>query len=318
MEVGQIDDKNRNAFSAAFEKFKRVFFKENSHSKKSEVNTVAFKYSAFLGLFVFVIIVFLMPTESPVEFSEQLKKADKANPAETRDISKSHHSPNAELLWSSPREKERFASSFQSANHNTSMLLQGGQGNAKTQLNAGRRLQLRFIEKTTVTDDAVPIVAELISEVESESGLKLQAGTMFYGFATFRKGSERAEVTFTQIALLNGQLKKISAYGISLDGQPGVLGTKYSDGVRNTAGQLVTTFVGGLAAGSMESDMFGHSKGGVQNGLLGAIATTAQSRAQLYGEKLKTEREWLEIVAGTECEALLNESYGFQESKPYE
>lgn len=318
MEVDQREEPKKNALTSIFAKVKNLFFKENSHSKKSEINSTAFKYSAFLGLFVFVTIVFLMPNESPVEFSEKIQKVEKTDTGELNNVHKSHSSSNAELLWSSPREKERLTSSIQSVNHNTSMLLQSGYGNAKTQLNAGRKLQLRFNERTTITDDSVPVVAELIIEAESESGLKLQAGTTFYGLATFRKGSERAEVKFTQIALLNGQLKKISAYGISPDGQPGVQGTKYSDGVRNTTGQLVTTFVGGLAAGSMESDIFGRSKGGVQNGLLGAIATTAQSKAQTYGEKLKTEREWLEIEAGSECEALLNESYGFQESKTYE
>lgn len=37
----------------------------------------------------------------------------------------------------------------------------------------------------------------------------------------------------------------------------------------------------------------------------GAVAATAQARAQSYGEKLKTEREWIELKTGTECDAVL-------------
>ncbi len=76
---------------------------------------------------------------------------------------------------------------------------------------------------------------------------------------------------------------------------------------------VITTFVGGLAAGSMETDVLGRSKGGIENGLLGAVAATAQGRAQAYGEKLKTEREWIELNSGIECDAVLNDSYKLQD-----
>ena len=99
---------------------------------------------------------------------------------------------------------------------------------------------------------------------------------------------------------------------IGKDSQPGLSGRVYSDGLRNSAGQVITTFVGGLAAGSMETDFLGRSKGGLQNGLLAAVGAAAKERAQTYGEKMKAEREWIEVSQGFECDAILNESLNLQ------
>ena len=83
--------------------------------------------------------------------------------------------------------------------------------------------------------------------------------------------------------------------------------------MKNTAGQLLTTFVGGLAAGSMQSNVLGQSQGGLQNGLLNAVSQTAQSRAQAYGQKIQAEREWIEVVQGQEGDAILSDSINLQE-----
>ncbi|MBL7554188.1 MAG: hypothetical protein JNM24_00075 [Bdellovibrionaceae bacterium] len=110
------------------------------------------------------------------------------------------------------------------------------------------------------------------------------------------------------MSLPSGEIKTISAMGIDKNGQSGVYGKVFSDGVKNSTGQIITTFVGGLAAGSIETDAFGRSRGGVENGLLAAVSETAKSRAQNYGEKLKTEREWIEVQGGAELDALLKET----------
>ena len=193
------------------------------------------------------------------------------------------------------------------------MVIGSKSGNAKTELRAGIRLPLRILDKVIVSQDSVPILAELILDSQTDSGLKLAAGTRFYGEASFQKGSDRATIRFTQISLPSGQIRKVSALALSKDGQPGVPGRVFSDGMKNTAGQVLTTFVGGLAAGSMETDILGRSKGGIENGLLGAVAATAQSRAQNYGEKLKTEREWIELNPGAECDAVLSDALKLQE-----
>ena len=158
----------------------------------------------------------------------------------------------------------------------------------------------------------MPVLAELILDSETDSGLRLAAGTRFYGDASFMKGSDRATIIFKQISLPGGQFKKINARALGKDGQSGLPGRIYSDGTKNTAGHVLISFVGGLAAGSVQTDVLGRSQGGIGNGLLTAVADTARARAQNYGEKLKAEREWIEIPSNSECDAQLTESMNLQ------
>lgn len=297
-----------------FSAFKKMFIKENSFSDKREMNFGAFKVMAAVSILIFIGVVFLLPNEESIEFTEKIDSRNKPNsngsPSNSNDNAKGQ---SAEGLWSSPSVSVTAISSMNQINHNTSMILGSKNGNAKTELRAGIRLPLKILDKVTVSQESVPILAELILDSQTESGIKLPAGTKLYGEASSQKGSERVSIRFMQLSLPSGQIKKITAMALSKDGQPGVVGRVFSDGMKNTAGQVLTTFVGGLAAGSMESDILGRSKGGIENGLLGAVAATAQSKAQSYGEKLKTEREWIELKSGTECDAVLNESIRLQE-----
>lgn len=290
-----------------------VFIHENSVSQKSDVNFKAFKTLGLASVFVFVGVVFSLPDDVPLEFTEKVENPELSSQNSTANAqSETNQQSSAQSLWSSSRMAIPAQGSSQ-INHNTSMILGQKGGNAKTQLRAGIRLPLRILDKVIISQDPVPILAELILDSQTDSGLKLPAGTRLYGEASFQRGSERASVRFTQLSLPSGQIRKISALGLGRDGQPGIEGRVFSDGMKNTAGQVLTTFVGGLAAGSMETDILGRSKGGLTNGLLGAVSATAQSRAQAYGEKLKTEREWIELRFGVECDAVLNESIGLQE-----
>lgn len=288
-----------------------VFIHENSVSQKSDVNFKAFKALGLASVFVFVGVVFLLPDDVPLEFTEKVETSEPNNQSSSTQ-NESNQQPSAQSLWSSSRMAVPAQGGSQ-INHNTSMILGQKGGNAKTQLRAGVRLPLRILDKVIISQDPVPILAELILDSQTDSGLKLPAGARLYGEASFQRGSERASVRFTQLSLPSGQIRKISAQALGKDGQPGIEGRVFSDGMKNTAGQVLTTFVGGLAAGSMETDILGRSKGGLTNGLLGAVSATAQSRAQAYGEKLKTEREWIELRSGAECDAVLNESLGLQE-----
>lgn len=291
-------------------KFKQAFVRKNSFSEKSDINFKAVRVVVIVGVFIFIIVVFLLPAEVPVEFTQKIEQteASEGKPNESDSLSKA----SAQNLWASPKVSIPQGGGSQ-INYNTSMIIGSKGGNAKTELRTGIRLPLRILDKVIVSQDPVPILAELILDSQSESGLKLPAGTRFYGEASFQKGSDRAQIRFSQISLPNGQIRKLSAMALGKDGQSGVVGHIFSDGMKNTAGQVLTTFVGGLAAGSMQTDILGNSKGGIQNGLLGAVAATAQSRAQAYGEKLKTEREWIELQAGAECDAVLNDSLKLQE-----
>lgn len=309
-----------NTFSAIKEKLKGIekglkksFIEENNFSRKIDLNFKTLKFIAICGVVIFVSVVFLLPTDVPVEFVEKIdrpeeKKVESANSSES-----SNKQESAQNLWAAPRVSIPGGSGGNQINYDTSMIIGSKGGNAKTELRSGIRVALRLMDKVIVSQDPVPILAESILDSVSDSGLRLPAGTKFYGQAIFQRGSERAQIRFDQISLASGRIKRISALALDKSGQPGVSGKVFSDGVKNTVGQVLTTFVGGLAAGSMQTDIMGNSKGGIENGLLGAVAATAQSRAQNYGEKLKTEREWIELDPGTECDAVLNESFKLQE-----
>jgi hypothetical protein len=294
-------------------KAKGSIIEENAFSQKFDLNFKTLKVLGVVGVVIFIAVVFSLPTDVPVEFTEKIDRPQENQSQNTGGSESNQKSESAQGLWSATRVSVPSGSSGSQINYNTSMIVGMKSGDAKTELRSGIRLPLRLMDKVIVSQDPVPILAELLLDSVSESGLKIPAGTKFYGQASFQKGSDRAQIRFDQISLPNGQIKRVSAQALDKSGQPGVSGNVFSDGAKNTAGQLLTTFVGGLAAGSMQTDIMGNSKGGVENGLLGAVAATAQSRAQAYGDKLKTEREWIELNLGTECDAVLNESFKLQE-----
>lgn len=293
------------------ESVKGVFLKKMPFSSKKEINTPALKWIAISFLVVFVAVVLLMPNDIPVQFSEKME-SPKSEQSQSDKEKDSQRSMSSSELWASPSSRSYQGGGRAEINHNTPMTI-GGAGNAKTQLHAGTKLPLRLMDKVIVSQDAVPVIAELLLNSQTDSGLRLPAGTMFYGEASFVKGSERAQVMFTKLSLPSGQIKDVQARALGKDGQTGIRGRVYSDGVKNTAGHVLTTFVGGLAAGSVQTDIFGRSQGGIANGALTAVSEAAKSKAQQYGESLKAEREWLELQSGTECDAQLFEAMNLQE-----
>lgn len=310
----------KKALSYVSEKLKGIkrgmktsIIEENSFSKKFDLNFKTIKLLAVFGIMIFVTVVFLLPTDVPIEFAEKIGRPEEKKSESGNSQNALQGQDSAQALWAAPRVTVPRGSGGSQINYNTSMIVGSKSGNAKTELRSGVRVALRLTDKVIVSQDPVPILAESILDSVSDSGLKLPAGTRFYGQASFQRGTDRAQIRFDQISLPSGQIKRISAIALDKAGQPGISGKIFSDGVKNTAGQVLTTFVGGLAAGSMQTDIMGNSKGGVENGLLGAVAATAQSRAQAYGEKLKTEREWIELNPGAELDAVLNESFKLQE-----
>jgi hypothetical protein len=100
----------------------------------------------------------------------------------------------------------------------------------------------------------------------------------------------------------------MQAVAVDSSGQAGLEGNVKSDAVKNSTGQVITSFVGSLAAGSVSRDVFGQSVGGIQNGLLQAFSDTAKDRASQYGEKMKEAREWIEVESGVYFDALIQQS----------
>lgn len=326
MEVKSLLEKLSKAFTRTKNKLKLQVVEENNFSDKKVFNFKKLRNLLFVFIGVFVVVVIMMPNQPEIEFTEkketQKSKDESSSGAEAeteptsvkRDSVQNKKSPSENLWGSSSSGGSNFgASGGNQVNHNTSMLIGVGKGNAKNQLHQGIKLALRILDKVTISQEPVPILAELILDSVTDSGLRLPSGTRLYGEASFQKDSERANIHFTQMSLPNGKIQKISALALGKDGQVGVSGRTFSDGVKNSAGQLLTTFIGGLALGSMETDVLGRSKGGIENGLLNALSQTAKTKAENYGQKLKAEREWLEIASGTECDAVLSDSLNLQD-----
>lgn len=311
--------KVKRSFSNLKKNLAAIFIRKTGVSTKPEVNFKALRTIAVSLVFIFIAVVMLMPNEEPVEFTEKIvQKTERstASEAESEELGQSSGTGSAQALWGSSRPSFPGASGGgggSQVNHNTSMILGSKNGNAKTQLRAGVRFPLRVVDKFIVSTDPVPILAELLVDAVTDSGLRLPAGTNVYGEASFQKGAERATIQFRQVSLPDGQIRPVAGLAVGKDGHPGVAGRVYSDGLKNTAGSVLTTFVGGLAAGSVETDIMGRSKGGLENGLLTAVAATAKERAQSYGEKMKAEREWIEVSSGAECDLLLSESMNLQQ-----
>ncbi len=309
------------AIKSSILKLKTHFVKKSEVSEKKEVNFKSFKILLFGGVLIFILVTFLLPTEQDIEFSQKMVAAtEKAHVDEVENLKNDPNQNLATQMWNSSSNGLRNVYSNSSGggsgnqiNYNTSMIVGAKNGNSKTQLRSGIRIPLRILDKFVVSQESVPILAESILDSTTDSGLRLPAGSRFYGEASFQKGSERAVIQFRQISLPSGEIKSISGIAVGKDGQPGVAGDVYSDGAKNTMGSLITTFIAGYATGSMETDVLGHSKGGVENGLKAAVAATAKDRANSYGEKLKTQREWIEVNMGTEFDVLLSESLNLQQ-----
>ena len=280
--------------------------------KVLDVNKV--KYYVLGGMGLFTLALLFMPNTQDVEFYEK-KLTEKSSDSHSEEsVNSSEVSGSAQRLWESPKS---YKGSYYGGSHrnmddqkrSSSMIVSSFGDNAKNKLSAGARLPLIMVDRVIVSEEPVPIYAELVRTVLTESGVRLEAGAKFYGEAIYNKTSGRAFVRFAKMSLISGEIKEISAQAIDHQGQLGIKGKVFSNSIENSTGQLITTFVGGLAGGSMATDVFGRSKGGIENGLLNAVAETAKTRADRYGEKLKNEREWVEVSEGTEFNVLLNEAY---------
>ena len=158
------------------------FVRKSELSEKREINFRLLKAIAFSTVLLFIAIVLLLPDDQPVEFSVKREAAsENTEPFATAADEPPRGPRRSQALWASP--KSNFDSTnvgTSEVNHNTSMLVGSHGGNAKTQLRPGSKLTLRIIDKFTVSEAPVPILAELILNAETESGLLLPAGTRLY------------------------------------------------------------------------------------------------------------------------------------------
>jgi hypothetical protein len=196
---------------------------------------------------------------------------------------------------------------------NSSMILSRGGSDTRTQLSAGTRVTIRLIGKATIANQGMPVVGIVSNDVSVESGIAIPSGSKVLGEASFDEESERASIVWRSLILPDGRERPFSAIGIGRDGQVGVNGKVYSDGVKNAVGQTLTRFVGAYAAGSMNTGAFGANQGGHVNGMRNAVAQTATDQANAMGEDMQKERKWIELSGGAETVAVLNQPFMFRD-----
>lgn len=318
MEVKSINLGKRflNGLKLLVKRIKSKFVTKSEVSEKKELNFRSFKILFISGILIFILVIFLLPNEQEIEFTEKVVHPTEENSESQASQNADSNSGAATHMWGSnsmASPNHGRGSTGNSINYNTSMIVGSKGGNAKTQLHAGIRIPIRILDKFMVSQESVPILGESLFDTITDSGLSLPAGTRFYGEASFQNGSDRASINFRQISLPSGEIRTIGGVAIAKDGHVGILGSISSDGTKNMVGSIITTFVAGYASGSMETDILGKSTGGVENGMKAAVAATAKERANSFGEKLKTQREWIEVAQGTECDVLLNESMNLQQ-----
>lgn len=293
-------------------KVSRFFVKsETTQTSKKDFNSKNIVVLLFSFAALFVTVSLFMPTKQDIIYREVAKESPKSG-TNTVTQNKKTEQPSSRL-WGSPAPMVSTGQASQN-NYNTAMVVSPHGGNSKTELHAGTHLRVRIVDKFITSQEAAPVLGKVMEDATTESGLSIQKDSLLYGEATYQKASGRAIIQFKKISYPSGEIRSIHASVIGGDGMAGLEGSVHSDGMKNSAGQVLTTFVGGLAAGSMQRDILGNSTGGVTNGLLQAVSDTAKDRAQKYGESLKESREWIEIPAGTECDAVIQHSYKMIES----
>lgn len=197
--------------------------------------------------------------------------------------------------------------------HNSSMILSRGGTDTKTQLSSGTRMTIKLTDQVTVENQSMPLVGIVSKDICNESGIAIPKGAKVLGDVSFDEGSERASIIWRSIILPDGRERPFSALGIGRDGQIGISGRVYSEGMRNAVGQTLTRFVGAYASGSMNTGAFGANQGGHVNGLRNAIAQTATDQANEIGENMQKERKWIELRRGLDTTAVLNQPFAYRD-----
>lgn len=315
--MAKINESIKQFPSRALQKIKDFFIKNKTNlTTKRDVDfkNVSVVFFSIAG--IFLTLGMFMPSEDNRVFRQTAKEAPpKSDTAPKSEVEQKPDS-TASKIWGngSPSRFPNSQRGTSQTNYNTPLVIGSKSGNARTELHAGTKIRLQIIDKFIASGEGTPVIAKSVEDVTSESGNSIPQGSLFYGEAVYQKSSGRAAIQFKKISYPNGSIHNIAASAIGSDGMTGLDGDVKSDAAKNSLGQVITTFVGGLAAGSVERDFMGNSKGGVSNGLLQAVSETARDRAQKYGESMKDAREWIEVQAGATCEAVIQQSYKMVET----
>ena len=198
-------------------------------------------------------------------------------------------------------------------NKNAAMILTRDGNDTRGSLSAGTRIAIRLSNRIVISNQAMPVIGIITTDVINENDVAIPRGTKVLGTATFDDTNERAVIDWKTLTLPDTRERQFRAVGVSQDGQAGIEGKVKSDALKKTIGETLTQFIGSYAEGSMNQGAFGANNGGVSNGLKNAVAQTAKERANNMAEAIKKERKWIEIEAGTDTLAVLSQSFAFKD-----
>lgn len=293
--------------------FKRIFFSEKvPFSEKRDVNWTAVKWTLLAAVGGFVLFVLVLPSTPEPAPEEEVQ----ATAPMKREIEQNQ----AEMLPSSKSLSNYYSSSGQGSNppsRQGPMIVTRGGLDYRTQLPPGSRIRVRLLQGAIVSTESMPIIAQVVEDLSSETGVAIERGSRLYGEASFDDSGDVAQVTWTSIQTPDGRERQIVAMGVSLSGHVGVQGRLHSKRAENIAGGTISRFIGAYAEGSVERGVLGFSKGGAKNGLKTAIAETAKDQADSYASDLKREKRWIELAAGDESLAVLKQPFSFRDPGSY-
>lgn len=126
---------------------KTSIIEENSFSKKFDLNFKTIKLLAVFGIVIFVTVVFLLPTDVPIEFAEKIERPEEKKSESGNSQSAAQNQDSAQALWAAPRVTVPTGSGGSQINYNTSMIVGSKGGNAKIELRSGIRVALRLMDK---------------------------------------------------------------------------------------------------------------------------------------------------------------------------
>lgn len=314
MEIAQKESKQRNILR------RFLFHEPKPFSDRQEINWKAVRKLLIGGVVLGVITILALPAPKPDSgpFHEKIEAGSTADSRGTTadpttdalvQLQKSHSSFVGDYLNSGsatgPVETNQ--------NRNTPMILMRGGLDSKTQMPPGSRLAVRLTERLVVASQPMPVIGVTTRDYVHEDYLAVPQGSKIFGEVSFDESSERAQMSWRSIQFPDGRERQLSAVGLGVDGHAGVEGNIHSDGLKNTIGLTLSTLIGGYFEGSMQRGTFGASEGGHENGVKNALAQTAKTRGEGFAEDLKKERKWIELDAGTECFAVLNQSFLFRD-----
>jgi cytoskeletal protein RodZ len=103
MEVKQRAQGIFQKVKSSVSKFRENFVEKNEFSQKVELKFKTFKVIGLIGVLVFVAVVFLMPTDIPVEFTEKIDRPEPSTSEDKTGADPNQASSSAQGLWGSPK-----------------------------------------------------------------------------------------------------------------------------------------------------------------------------------------------------------------------